>query len=133
MTTRLESSYIHGAGAAEAARLATLNRLLNAACLREAAPAPGDRILDVGAGQGQLTRDLARAAGRPAVTQFTGFEKFIPAGDGLIGFADDASAVEALRAVSARYPRHARAAREIAREYFDAKHLLGEMAAIVGL
>jgi SAM-dependent methyltransferase len=67
MTTRPESSYIHGAGEAEAARLATLNRLLNAACLREVAPAPGDRILDVGAGQGQLTRDLARAAGRPAV------------------------------------------------------------------
>ena len=59
--------YIHGAGEAEAERLATLNRLLNAACLREAAPRPGDRILDVGAGQGQLTRALARAAGRAAL------------------------------------------------------------------
>ncbi len=73
------------------------------------------------------------AAGRPAVTQFTGFEKFIPAGAGLLGFADDASAVEALRAVSADYPRHARAAREIAREYFDAQRLLGEVAEIIGL
>ncbi len=67
------------------------------------------------------------------MTQFTGFEKFIPAGDGLMGFADDDSAVEALRAVSADYPRHARAAREIAREYFDAQRLLGEMAEIIGL
>jgi hypothetical protein len=73
------------------------------------------------------------AAGRPAVTQFTGFEKFISSGAGLVGFADDASAVEALRAVSADYPRHARAAHEIAREYFDAQRLLGEMAEIVGL
>jgi hypothetical protein len=73
------------------------------------------------------------AAGRPAVTQFTGFEKFIPAGAGLLGFANDASAVEALRAVSADYPRHARAAREIACEYFDAQRLLGEIAEIIGL
>ena len=67
------------------------------------------------------------------MTQFTGFEKFIPAGAGLIGFADDAGAVEALREVSADYPRHARAAREIACEYFDAHRLLGEMAEIIGL
>jgi hypothetical protein len=73
------------------------------------------------------------AAGRPAITQFTGFEKFIPTGCGLLGFADDAGAVEALRAVSAHYPRHARAAREIASEYFDAHRLLGEMAEIIGL
>lgn len=73
------------------------------------------------------------AAGRPAVTQFTGFEKFIPAGAGLVGFADEASAVEALRAVSAGYPRHARAAREIAHEYFDAERLLGQVAEIIGL
>jgi hypothetical protein len=73
------------------------------------------------------------AAGRPAITQFTGFEKFIPTGCGLLGFADDAGAVEALRAVSAEYPRHARAARESASEYFDAHRLLGEMAEIIGL
>jgi hypothetical protein len=73
------------------------------------------------------------AAGRPAVTQFTGFEKYIPAGAGLVGFGDGAAAVEALRTVSADYPRHARAAREIACEYFDARRLLGDMAEIIGL
>jgi hypothetical protein len=67
------------------------------------------------------------------VTQFTGFEMFIPAGAGLLGFADDAAAVEALRAVSADYSRHARAAREIACEYFEAQRLLGEIAEIIGL
>jgi SAM-dependent methyltransferase len=62
-----ESRYIHGSGAEEEARLALLNELLNAGCLRELAVRPGERILDVGSGQGQLTRAMARAAGRPAV------------------------------------------------------------------
>ncbi len=73
------------------------------------------------------------AAGRPVVTQHTGFEKFIPTGAGLLGFDDAASAAEALRAVNADYGRHARVAREIAREYFDATRLLDEMAEIIGL
>ena len=67
------------------------------------------------------------------MTQFTGFEKFIPAGAGLLGFADDTAAVEGLRVVSTDYSRHAQAAREIAREYFEARRLLGEIAEIVGL
>lgn len=61
------SSYIHGAGAEEEARLSLLNDLLNGACLRELAVSPGERILDVGSGLGQLSRALARAAGRPVV------------------------------------------------------------------
>lgn len=61
------SRYVHGTDPAEQARLSLLNDLLNAACLREARVRPGERILDVGAGLGQLTRGLARAAGRPAV------------------------------------------------------------------
>lgn len=64
MTT---SRYVHGTDPAEQARLSLLNDLLNAACLREARVRPGERVLDVGAGLGQLTRGLARDAGRPAV------------------------------------------------------------------
>jgi SAM-dependent methyltransferase len=59
--------YLHGTDPAEQRRLSTLNDLLNDACLREIALAGGERILDAGAGLGQLTRGLARAAGRPAV------------------------------------------------------------------
>jgi hypothetical protein len=73
------------------------------------------------------------AAGRPVVTQHTGFEKLIPTGLGLVGFDDAAAAAEALRAVNADYSRHARAAREIAREYFDAARLLDEIAGVIGL
>jgi SAM-dependent methyltransferase len=65
------SSYIHGAGEEEQARLTLLNDLLNGACLRELAVRPGERILDVGSGLGQLSRAMARAAGRSV----TGIER----------------------------------------------------------
>ncbi len=73
------------------------------------------------------------AAGRPVVTQFTGFEKFIPSETGLLGFDDADGAVAAIRAVNSDYPRHAKAAREIAAEYFDAIKLLDEIAEKAGL
>ena len=73
------------------------------------------------------------AAGRPVVTQRTGFEKFIPEGIGLLGFDDADEAVEAIRTINADYQRHAGAAREIACEYFEAKKLLEEVAMIIGL
>ena len=73
------------------------------------------------------------AAGRPVITQFTGFEKYIPSGTGLLGFDDADGAVDAIRAVNSDYPRHAKAAREIAAEYFDAIKLLDEIAGKAGL
>ncbi|MGC1400623.1 hypothetical protein, partial [Candidatus Binatus sp.] len=48
------------------------------------------------------------AAGRPAVTQRTGFEKFIPTGVGLLGFDTPDEAVDAIGQINADYPRHAR-------------------------
>jgi hypothetical protein len=73
------------------------------------------------------------AAGRPVITQFTGFEKYIPSGTGLLGFDDADGAVEAIRKVNSDYPRHAKAAREIAAEYFDAIPLLDAIAGKAGL
>jgi SAM-dependent methyltransferase len=58
-----DSRYVHGTDPEEQARLARLNDLLNAATLRAIALAGGERVLDVGAGLGQLTHALARAAG----------------------------------------------------------------------
>ena len=58
--------YLHGSKPKEQRRLSGMNELLNAACLRELALAPGDAILDVGSGLGQFTRDMARAAGTGA-------------------------------------------------------------------
>ena len=73
------------------------------------------------------------AAGRPVVTQYTGFEKYLPTGTGLLGFNDAAEAVDAIARINADYRRHAKAARELAVEYFDAAKLLEEMAVALGL
>lgn len=73
------------------------------------------------------------AAGRPAITQRTGFEKYVPEGEGLVGFDDAEQAAEAIRAVNRDYRKHKRRAREIAAGYFDAAKLLGEMAHAAGL
>ncbi|HEU4439026.1 MAG TPA: hypothetical protein VFT36_07230 [Methylomirabilota bacterium] len=73
------------------------------------------------------------AAGRPVVTQDTAFGKFVPTGEGLFAFAGADDAVAALAAINADYTRHARAAREIARDYFQAETVLGKLAQDAGL
>jgi hypothetical protein len=73
------------------------------------------------------------AAGRPVVTQETGFSKFVPVGRGLFAFSTPNEAVAALDSINRAYPVHARAAREIAREYFDARKVLGKMLREVGV
>jgi hypothetical protein len=73
------------------------------------------------------------AAGRPVVTQRTGFEKFIPTGAGLFGFDTPDEAVDAIAQINADYPRHARVAREIAAEYFDPMKLLDEIVIAAGV
>jgi hypothetical protein len=73
------------------------------------------------------------AAGRPVVTQSTGFEKFIPTGEGLFAFETRQQALDAIETISEDYPRHAAAAGEIAREYFSAEKVLRQMLATMGL
>jgi hypothetical protein len=67
------------------------------------------------------------------VTQDTAFGKFVPTGEGLFAFATIEDAVAALAAIDADYPRHARAAREIARDCFKAETVLGKLAEDAGL
>ncbi len=55
--------YIHGTSPQEQERLTRLNEVLNQGSLRELAPAAGERVLDVGAGLGQLTRSIGRRTG----------------------------------------------------------------------
>jgi hypothetical protein len=73
------------------------------------------------------------AASRPVVTQDTAFGKFVPTGEGLFAFATIDDIVTALAAIDADYPRHARAAREIARACFRAETVLGRLAEDAGL
>ena len=54
--------YLHGVEPAEQDRLSRLNGLLNEGSLRELRVVGGERVLDFGAGLGQLSRVIARAA-----------------------------------------------------------------------
>ena len=67
------------------------------------------------------------AAGKPVVTQDTGFGKFIPTGNGLFAFTTLEEAVSALATINADYVRHAHAAREIAETYFAADTVLRKL------
>jgi hypothetical protein len=59
------------------------------------------------------------AAGRPVVTQDTGFGSTLPTGCGLFGFSTVDDAAAAVDAIRTDYGRHAAGARAIAAEYFD--------------
>lgn len=73
------------------------------------------------------------AAGRPAVIQDTGFSRFIPTGTGLLAFRSLDDAVTMIAAVEDNYQQHQKAAREIARTYFNSDYVLGELVAQAGL
>src|SRR3954453_17283980 len=62
---------LHGPSAAEQGRLSLLNRLMNEASMRELQPRAGERIVDFGCGLGQLSLEMARAAG----TRLVGIEQ----------------------------------------------------------
>jgi SAM-dependent methyltransferase len=62
-----DSKYIHGTEPIEQRRLSILNQLLNQTSLRQLAPRPGERLLDMGCGLAQFTRDVARATGVKAL------------------------------------------------------------------
>jgi GT2 family glycosyltransferase len=64
------------------------------------------------------------ASGRPVVTQDTGFGAALPTGEGLFAFAGLEAAAEAVERIERDYGRHARAARELAREHFGHEAVL---------
>jgi hypothetical protein len=66
------------------------------------------------------------AMGRPVIVQSTGFENWLPTGEGVHSFATMNDAVEAFRMVQADYALHQRRSHEIAHEYFDARLVLSE-------
>jgi hypothetical protein len=72
------------------------------------------------------------AAGRPVVTQETGFSSLLPTGCGLFGFSTLDQAVAAVETITADYPRHAQAAHAIAAEYFDHAVVLRELLQACG-
>jgi len=73
------------------------------------------------------------AAGRPVVTQDTGFGNFLPTGEGLFPFSTMADATQAITHINSDYARHSRSATAIAREYLDAPVVLGALLDHMGL
>lgn len=59
------------------------------------------------------------AAGRPVITQETGFCNVLPTGAGLFGFATMDDILGALETINGDYERSRRAARDIAHDYFS--------------
>lgn len=72
-------------------------------------------------------------AGRPVITQDTGFGKFFPTGEGLFSFTTMDDILTAFEAVNSDYPRHSRAARAVAEECLKAETVLAKMIDDIGL
>lgn len=73
------------------------------------------------------------ASGRPVLHQETGFSDWLPAGLGVLSFRNLEELKEAIRSLDLDYDNHAKAARMIAEEHFEATQVVGEMLALAGL
>jgi hypothetical protein len=73
------------------------------------------------------------AAGRPVITQDTGFGNVLPTGEGLFPFSTTDEILTAVELINSDYERHSRAAFEIARDYFDAEVVLSKFLSDLGL
>ena len=73
------------------------------------------------------------AAGRPVITQETGFSKHLPTGRGLFGFQTMDDILAAVDAIESDYDGHCRAARDIAEEFFAAEKVVGSLLERAGL
>ena len=67
------------------------------------------------------------AAGRPVITQDTGFGRVLPTGKGLFAVHTLDDAIAACTAIASDYDTHVRAARQIAQDYFAAPHVLHDL------
>ena len=59
------------------------------------------------------------AAGRPVITQDTGFSTILPTGRGLFGFATAEETLAAVEHINSDYDGHSLAAQELARDCFN--------------
>jgi hypothetical protein len=64
------------------------------------------------------------AAGRPVITQETGFTKTYGGKTGLLSFRSLGEIVDAVKAINSDYPKHSRAAYDLAREFFESEKVL---------
>jgi hypothetical protein len=67
------------------------------------------------------------ASGRPVVMQDTGFTSSVPTGHGLLGFKSEEEALTCIEEIGADHHRHCQAARELARDFFEVRHVLRDV------
>jgi hypothetical protein len=73
------------------------------------------------------------AAGRPVITQETGFSNLLPTGKGLFGFNNLDDILRAVDCIESDYEGNCRAARAIAAEYFAAEKVVASLMERAGL
>jgi hypothetical protein len=73
------------------------------------------------------------AAGRPVITQETGFTKTYGGKLGLLSFRSLDEIVDAVKMINANYSKHSRAARAVASEFFEAEKVLGSVLDRAGI
>src|SRR3989441_9720059 len=73
------------------------------------------------------------AAGRPVITQETGFTKNYGGDAGLLAFRSLGEIAEAVKMIKADYPKHSGAARQIAREIFEAEKVVKSLLDRAGI
>jgi len=73
------------------------------------------------------------AAGRPVITQETGFTKNYGGDAGLLAFRSLGEIADAVKKVNSAYPKHSGAARQIAREIFEAEKVLKSLLDRAGI
>ncbi|MEO5575419.1 MAG: hypothetical protein ABIR67_12280, partial [Gaiellaceae bacterium] len=69
------------------------------------------------------------ASGRPVVAQDTGFPEWLPIGEGLLAYSTTEEAAGAFEEIAIDYPRHRRAARELAEDVFASDRVLTRLLA----
>ena len=73
------------------------------------------------------------ASGKPVLVQDTGFSRNYPVGEGLVPFSTPEQAAAGAERIARDYDRHARAARALAEEYFDARAVVTRVCEDVGI
>jgi hypothetical protein len=73
------------------------------------------------------------ASGRPVLAQDTGLAGLYPTGTGLVTFRTPDEAAAGVAAIEGDYPRHARAARALAEEFFDSDRVLTRLLDRLGV
>lgn len=73
------------------------------------------------------------ASGKPVLAQDTGIGRLYPVGAGLLTFRTLEEAVACVEELARDYPRHCRAARAIAEEFFDSDRVLNDLLSKLGI